>query len=827
MHCFLVPKTAKNCIRLAMLHKQKPVFITSIFFRLCLVNRFTVFLSTLCYLSSKIRVRWPFNPSIQTRKHKDKPMTTIIRGTAQNDTLTSTGQQDLYGGAGDDIYIISSSTDRAIEVEEVYYGSNGKVTRVSTTSTGAEAQGDSFFVDSSADGRYVLFGSGAPNLSEGDTNRWYDLFVKDQQTGQVTLVSKRNDQLISNGYSYDGKLSQDGSKVVFVSDASNLVEQDTNQNLDVFVKDLKTGAIQQLGQPLTGQVDGYIQNVSFSQDGKWIGFVTSSNGLVADDQDSMADVFIQSLDTLEIKRISQTPTGVAANGGSARPVFSPDGRSLIFYSYATNLSNTPTETGTFKVYRYDLQTGQIECPIIGLNGAAVDRDTTFGNLSPDGKKLVFISTATNLVANLSPNDQDLWSNVFVLDLPTGQIQQVNVTPTGQGTIGDGFTWSAHFTPDSQSVVFSAYDPLLPQDNNNGGDIYQRNLTTGALTLLSTDAQGVVGNQNSWAEHVSADGRTLFFSSSANNLVSDDTNDSTDVFAKTLSARINQGGIDTVISHVDYRLGDGLENLTLQGTAVIGYGNGLYNTLKGNALDNTLYGGAGNDQLYGDSGNDKLYGGSGNDKLYGGNGNDQLSASSGNDTLYGGANNDRLQGDAGNDTLYGGSGSDTLYGGLGDDKLQGDSSNDALYGGDGNDQLNGGIGQDRLYGGTGADEYGFARGHGQDIINDLDQNANVTDLLRYYTADVTYDQLWFSKSNQDLVVSIIGTTDSVTIQQWFSSTAQQIEHFSVHAGQSLDSNDVQQLVQAMAGLTPPSAGQTTLSAAQQTALHSTFALTWLN
>lgn len=91
-----------------------------------------------------------------------------------------------------------------------------------------------------------------------------------------------------------------------------------------------------------------------------------------------------------------------------------------------------------------------------------------------------------------------------------------------------------------------------------------------------------------------------------------------------------GGIDTVISSVDFTLSAEVEHLNLTGSAVNGTGNGLANDIKA---------GAGNQVLSGLGGNDILNAGAGSDTLYGGDGNDNLTGGSGNDKLFGGAGKD--------------------------------------------------------------------------------------------------------------------------------------------------------------------------------------------
>ena len=209
----------------------------------------------------------------------------------------------------------------------------------------------------------------------------------------------------------------------------------------------------------------------------------------------------------------------------------------------------------------------------------------------------------------------------------------------------------------------------------------------------------------------------------------------------------------------------------------GYGN---DTLNGNDGDDTLYGEAGNDILNGGNGNDTLYGGTGNDTLNGADGDDIINGDDGDDILYGDAGNDQLNGGYGNDTLNGGNGNDILNGDGGDDILYGDAGNDVLNGGYGNDTITGGTGFDILNGGYGndilnggdyeKDQYIFQRGHGQDVINDKGDDYAIS-YLQQKRNDLVFQgansvNALFIRAGNDLIIRAYGTTDSVTLPDYF-------------------------------------------------------------
>ncbi len=185
-------------------------------------------------------------------------------------------------------------------------------------------------------------------------------------------------------------------------------------------------------------------------------------------------------------------------------------------------------------------------------------------------------------------------------------------------------------------------------------------------------------------------------------------------------------------------------------------------LVGGAGHDQLAGGGGEDNLSGGDGNDSLTGDDGRDILDGGDGGDTLRGGAGDDTLLGGAGNDSLlDGEAGNDLIVGGDGDDVLRGGLDQDRLVGEAGNDILQGDGGNDLLSGGAGNDSLEGGSGDDSYVFDAAAGQDRVNDA---SGVNQIL---LSGATSDQVWLTRVGDDLKLSLIGASSSLTIVGYFA------------------------------------------------------------
>ena len=242
------------------------------------------------------------------------------------------------------------------------------------------------------------------------------------------------------------------------------------------------------------------------------------------------------------------------------------------------------------------------------------------------------------------------------------------------------------------------------------------------------------------------------------------------------------GLDTVQSGVTYTLAANVEHLTLTGTSAInGTGNSLNNVLTGNSAVNILTGGAGDDTYVIGAGDTVVE-----------------TANNGTDTVQSSMTH-TVAVNVENLTLTG----TTAIHGTGNtlnNILTGNSAANVLTGAAGNDTISGAGGTDVLTGGTGNDTYLFSRGDGQDTVQDSDATAGNADRLLY---GVTINPLDLVLSHQvnDLRIAIHGTSDQVTIQNWYTSpTTNQVEDVQAGNGQHLVNTQVDQLIQAMASFT---------------------------
>ena len=137
----------------------------------------------------------------------------------------------------------------------------------------------------------------------------------------------------------------------------------------------------------------------------------------------------------------------------------------------------------------------------------------------------------------------------------------------------------------------------------------------------------------------------------------------------------------------------------------------------------------------------------------------------------------------------------------------------ITGNRGNNVLTGGLGNDTLIGQAGNDTYQFARGDGQDIVIDNDATLGNTDVLQL--TNINQTNLWFKHVGNDLQINVLGTTDQITVKDWYlgGTTDNHIERIKTADGLTLYDTDVEQFVQAMNAFAPPTPATTSWTSGQ--------------
>jgi Tol biopolymer transport system component len=173
---------------------------------------------------------------------------------------------------------------------------SGATERVSNDPSGAAGSGSSSAPSISADGRYVAFVSEANDLVPGDTNGQSDIFVHDRLNGTIERVSLDSGGVQANGANGFSRppISADGRFVAFDGSSTNLVSGDTNGFFDVFVRDRSSGTTERLSVSSNGvQGDSDSSQPSISADGRYVAFDSAASNLVSGDTNQAWDVFLR------------------------------------------------------------------------------------------------------------------------------------------------------------------------------------------------------------------------------------------------------------------------------------------------------------------------------------------------------------------------------------------------------------------------------------------------------------------------------------------------------------------------------------------------------
>lgn len=350
-----------------------------------------------------------------------------------------------------------------------------------------------------------------------------------------------------NYSSVHAKISGDGQFVVFQSSASTLVANDTNNKDDVFLYDNQTETLVRISVGMGGvEANGHSDKASVSDDGCVVAFESGADNLVANDTNSRDDIFVYDCTTSTIERVSVDAAGVEADSGASTPSISGDGQFVVYTSSSTNLVANDTN-GETDIFLHDRSTDSVQRVSVATNGDEANWSSYSPSVTNNGTFVVFHSLASNLV----PNDTNGRTDVFLYDLSNNVMERISVDSNGNQGVGgpsfsfDGSAW-ASISADGRYVSFlSHFTNLVANDTNDFADIFVRDRIAGTTVRVSVDSAGNQQNANSYFDTaISDDGRFVAFTSAADNLVAGDTNGYWDIFVYDVnSGTIERASVD--------------------------------------------------------------------------------------------------------------------------------------------------------------------------------------------------------------------------------------------------------------------------------------------
>ena len=338
-------------------------------------------------------------------------------GMSINGNMSGDGRYVVFASDGDNL--VSSDTNEVRDIfvfdrqtsltERVSVSSGNPGTQANGTSCENSPRDDDIVeVPSiSADSRYVVFSSSASNLVSDDTNGLRDVFVRDRVKHTTTRISVSSSGTQANGVCYYPSVSANGNRVVFVSDATNLVTGDTNEAPDVFLRDIPTGKTYRVNvssDPDNAQAVGYAHDNNdkyltawISGDGQHVAFVSSAANLAANDENDNYDIFVRDLNASNPASGTTENVHVSSSGeqGNGFPwahacYISFDGSIVTFSSDADNLVTKDTN-GVDDIFVRDRNSGTTTRVSETIGGEESSGKSADPSCSSDGSLIGFVT----------------------------------------------------------------------------------------------------------------------------------------------------------------------------------------------------------------------------------------------------------------------------------------------------------------------------------------------------------------------------------------------------------------------------------------------------
>lgn len=414
------------------------------------------------------------------------------------------------------------------ETVSVLFAIHPRTDRVSVDSSATAGDGASSTPSISGDGSLVAFASLSANFVA--TVSGTQIYVHNRQTNQIEVISRDSNATTVNAgdnVSSAPAISADGRFVAFVSQSTNLVTG-VSGGQQVYLRDRQTGQTTLVSKNSSGVTSNGVINSSpiVSGDGRFIAFVSNATNLVINV--SGQQIYLHDRQTVQTTLVSKnnSPTPIQGNGASNRPSISSDGRYIAFVSLATNLG---AAGGDQQIYIHDRFTGTNGTTnLISKDSGATagNGDSSTPSISGDGRYVAFTSLATNLVTGATGVGQQIYLHDRFAGV-TGTNVLISHDNNGTPVQGNGNSSAPSISSDGQFVAFTSLAPnlLAPAPAVAGPQIYIHDWLTGAngvTSLVSKDnsVTPVAGTSPSATDTPStnSDGGFVAFFSQATNLV---------------------------------------------------------------------------------------------------------------------------------------------------------------------------------------------------------------------------------------------------------------------------------------------------------------------
>lgn len=341
--------------------------------------------------------------------------------------------------------------------------------------------------------------------------------------GTTYRVSVSSQETEASEESAGGDISRGGRYVAFYSSGAH-EPGDTNRVGDVYVRDRRAGTTYRVSVGAGGRQgnDGSFY-AAISGNGRFVAFTSQASNLVPSDANGGTDdVFVRDTVLGVTTLVSRSSTGEEGDSYSFDPAISDDGRFVVFVSAATNLVTGDTN-GALDVFVHDRSTGRTRRVSVSSAGRQARDDSGSPDISADGRFVVFQSGDSRL----APGDGDSVVDVYRHDLRTGRTAPVALEP-------DAGALDPSVSDDGRFVAYLR----VPLDVDRNFEVVVRDMRSSSVVVASLGVSGRPGRFGSGLHglSISGDGRYVAFESFSDDLTPGDRNQDSDIYVRDLSAR---------------------------------------------------------------------------------------------------------------------------------------------------------------------------------------------------------------------------------------------------------------------------------------------------
>jgi len=328
--------------------------------------------------------------------------------------------------------------------------------------------------------------------STGVTN----LFVRDRSAGNTVLANLSTTGRPVEAFS-TADISADGRYVAFQSSDAQVVGGDTNNNLDIFLRDLQASTTELVSVSSAGKQYPFASDPDVSGDGRYVAFWGANNMVYVRD------------------RLTRQTYEQYVAGLRGAPLVSDDGRYLAYSNYD-------------RLLVHDRSTNKNDLVNVNAAGQRANDHCYLTDLSADGRFVLFVTRASNLV----PGDTNGTYDVFIRDRTLRRTERVSVTNDEKQFSLRGSETTPRMSADGRYVTFTAMTRSVP--GTAVDDVFRRDRAKGTTWLATANSNGVLANNTSFSPVISDDGRFVAFASAATNLSSADGDAYPDAYSHQFS-----------------------------------------------------------------------------------------------------------------------------------------------------------------------------------------------------------------------------------------------------------------------------------------------------